>query len=236
MPSPTGSSRTLDDRRKWLEAAIIAAGGWPSRQGLLVTYQEERYFLGHDRRPQRSQVVLGVCALQPGIDRYWFPYSYDAGACLVIVPTDNCYRGKTIREEDYGELTDKDNDWLAATELFFAHPLEPQVFYQFSYTIEHKYERSSNKLPKREFRRVNTTPVCRTLRLGISFDPNTLPDRLVRCTWRSSRHGEPIHGSEVHDPRQDFIAIDNPRPGGYGWVWAWPSADQPVRAEPGGNP
>jgi hypothetical protein len=222
-PRPIG----LADRRLLLEEAIAHYGGAVSRQSLALTWQEEHYVVGADRWPLRSRVVLEGFPLRPGITRYWLPYCYDRDEAAVdVVPADGCLLGRTIREDDYSPAT-HDVQPLAATELIFPRALTPGRAHRFSFTVTHRYSPDAARLPRREFRRVISGPACRTLVLSIRFHRTQPPVSLRLCTWERPHDEQPSRCTERRNTYNDTIALPNPAPGGYGWLWDWPGHDQP---------
>jgi hypothetical protein len=231
-PARQTASRSLAtalvaDRRRWLEDAIAARGGGPSRNGLICTYQEEHYVVGENRWPRRSRITLDLCAIQPGIRSYWYLSAHAATASAQdVIPAAGCRLGRTISEADYRRRID-DPEILTATELVLAEPLEPYAPSRISFTVAHSFAPPPGKLPDCHFRRIVTKHACRRLRLVISFNAHDVPARLYRATWPGDNYDSarlvPVEGD------LDELVVDNPAPGGYGWKWQWPAADEPRR-------
>jgi hypothetical protein len=224
-PRPIG----LADRRVLLEEAIAHFGGAASRQSLVLTWQEEHYMVGADRWPLRSRVILEAYALRPGISRYWLPYSYDRDESAVeVIPADGCRPGRTIREDDYSPAT-RDPEPLAATELLFPRPVAVGQPHRFSFTITHRYQPETARLPRREFRRNICGPACRSLLLSIRFHLTEPPANLRLCIWGGPHDDQPVRCSDRRTTLSDQLTVPNPAPGAYGWQWDWPAHDQPGR-------
>jgi hypothetical protein len=214
-------------RRMAMERKITAAAG-SDRRYLVLVSQQEHFRIGRYRRPASSHIELTGVALRDQIAAYWYLYEFEPAAPTVIEPLAGCRVGRILHEEwhDPTELR------FDAVELRFApeRALHRGEQHTFSYRVRYLDAENDDihlRLGERIFRRLLPSPACRELHLSVEFDADGhLPLTLTQCRWdhRSDRHTKRTP-TELTG-RRDELRLANPRPGAYGWEWAWSADDQ----------
>ena len=233
QPSRLTGERTLEDARALLLARIASIDGSSGRE-LIHIEQIEHCVISPWRIPDRSDLTLTVVPLVGGIDRYWHIYGHDADNPMTVAELQGCTARTTLSDLPPVRLNSRTRFRVAATELHFGRRLSVGVPYTFSLTM--RYDQKG-QLPATEFRRVVRSPATRRLEVGISFDPKVLPRELQIGRWESAPANKtPVEAHPIPVDaagRTEAYVVTNPMPGGYGFVWDWPS-DREACPKPSG--
>lgn len=226
LNAPAGS-HPMDQARQVLLERIARLDGSDVRS-LVQVEQTERYIVGPERMPMRSDMTLQVVALVDDLDRYWHVYAYDPQAPVAVMAHSGCTRRLVLDDLPPVEVAPDVKYQLAATELRFERPLAAGEEYSFELSMMYASD-SPEPLPDEELRRFVTTPATRRLNICLSFDPAVRPRKLYRQRW-SLKPGEgPIESEEVlvsRDGSVPALIMTFPRPGAYGFKWEWPDKKQ----------
>jgi hypothetical protein len=226
LKAPVGSHPMDQARQVLLER--IAGLDRSDVRSLVQVEQTERYVIGPERMPLRSDMTLQVVALVDGLDRYWHVYAYDPQAPVVVIAQAGCTRRLVLDDLPPVEVAPGVKYQLAATELRFERPLAAGEEYAFDLSMLYASE-SREPLPDEELRRFVTTPATRRLNICLSFDPAARPRKLYRRRWSLKPGGEPIESEQVlvgRDGSAPPLIKTFPRPAGYGFTWEWPDKKQ----------
>jgi hypothetical protein len=224
----TGELYNKETLKNEMIGRVEAAGGWLSRNYLVITAVEDDYLLGPDGRPLRRVIGLTAYALRPGIDQYWYLHAFrgtEPDVKARIVPQINCRLGAELSLEQMPPSR-KIDELVMASELRFDQPLEPFRPHRFSYAVDYVYDNNPTSHLKPEFIRVVPTPGTRYLRLSITFDNRALPHQLSRCVWKPDSNlpdggfNTPVTKIHVLRTEPDRWTLNMPpTPRGYGWTW-----------------
>lgn len=221
-------SHPMDQARALLLERIASVDG-SDVSSLVQVEQTEHYVIGRHRMPLRSDMTLQVVALVDDLDRYWHVYAYDSQAPVSVIANVGCSRRLVLDDIAPVEVAPGTKYQLAATELRFERPLAAGEEYSFSFSMMYDSE-AREPVPQPELRRFITTPATRRLAIRVSFDPATRPRTLSRCEWLPKPVAREPQVAEAVDVAEDGavgpLVMTFPKPGSYGYTWAWPSERQ----------
>jgi hypothetical protein len=199
--------------------AKFEAQGITNRGSLALVESREVYSVGGDRLPRSARNAYRLCALRPGVERYFAVFTVDDRSPVTVEPGLGCHLGplRRLRSRRYS---------MVAAELRLNRTLEAYELVDLEFSVVNPMAPDGDRLPMPGWIHVVRDPACRLAQMTLCFSGQH-PKKVWSGSWKPGPGGVPTPEQAelvTSDDGHFALELTNPRPAWWGFRWQWPGA------------